>query len=653
MLRPIALALLLLVAACAEDDPAPSAQRIRLFDLMDRATLVGPPTPDDAPAGETVAVADFDGEVPERLWLLVDEPVSFSADDERLGSGAGAQGAGLSVGPFDAEGAGAAVFLVPAQGYARYDITGRVRRGGVANGDADATHEALRVLEHVGEVDDPSSVPPYLRLIATTHGSSSQRDPAGWDRVSVSFVTRADTGTLELQLRHQDDGSGRSITRFDDVTVRHTPLAEADFWDHLRGLHAPRDGQQESTPWRVRASLPRPGVRAQEVRDAVLLPPPTTLAFPVTHAAPRDTAPRAALSATACRARRTSADGDGAQAWSCGSSPTEGDAIELGDSRGRPQERPRRSAAGSTPSNSTSLPARRPGPDVLVVRERSTSPAARRHRPPRRRGARRHPASSPRRIETAPGAFNVLLIGVDTLRADRMGVFGYERPHDAAARRASPDQGDALQRTRGRPRRGRCRRSTSVLTSLYPSAHGAGRGGHDEWTPDRPRTPPRSPKCWRDVGYHTQGHRRQRPHPRRRLRRSTRASRATSFGVEHASPSTADSESVANFVPRRTPHDAVADVLAHHGSAPAVHARSRQAYRDAFTDADYEGRFAGGRRSTCRSTRSRCVSRPPARTRTRGRPPLPSCQRGRRGATSATYYDAEIAEVDAGDRPRH
>jgi len=77
--------------------------------------------------------------------------------------------------------------------------------------------------------------------------------------------------------------------------------------------------------------------------------------------------------------------------------------------------------------------------------------------------------------EDADRPLNVLLIGVDTLRADRLGAYGYGRPTsprlDALAR-----EGVLFERAIA-PAPWTLPSFTSLLTSLYPSRHGAGSGG--------------------------------------------------------------------------------------------------------------------------------------------------------------------------------
>ena len=84
------------------------------------------------------------------------------------------------------------------------------------------------------------------------------------------------------------------------------------------------------------------------------------------------------------------------------------------------------------------------------------------------------------------GRMNVLLIGVDTLRPDRTSAFGYDRdttPNLAAV----ADLGTRFTQARSQAP-WTLPSFSSILTSLYPSRHGAGRGGHDQWTGIDPTT---------------------------------------------------------------------------------------------------------------------------------------------------------------------
>lgn len=611
MMRPAVVTLILLVAACTDGASSVDAtQRIKLFDLMDRATLELPPAR-SAPAAETVATIDFDDDTPERLWLLVGDPGTFvEGDDARLGDGDGVRGNGLSVGPFDA---GAAALLAPAKGFARYEITGRVR------GARDEARDVLRVLEHVGDVDDPARVAPYLRTIAPVH-RASRADDDEWDRFTLSFVTRLDTSTLELQLRHDDDGSGRSITSFDDVVVRETRLAEADLWAHLRETHAPRDGRRDATPWRLRASLPRKGVRAEEVRDAVLLPPPSTLSFPVTLP-PAESAPRLRFRC-GMLPEAFDAPGDGARVV-VSFEPDRGETVELGaiafDPKNDEADRSWReveldlTALGGQPGllsfASRDVEGSAPDPlDAVVLATPRIEPAT----------------------ET-PDAFNVLLIGVDTLRGDRLSALGYDR-------RTTPQLERIARAGIGFPNA----RSqapwtlpsfSSILTSRYPSAHGAGRGGDEEWTGIDPGTTSIA-EILADIGYETHG-----------LVANTFL--APEYGNDQGfegyrfswarESAGGDADLASAFIDE---HRTTPWLLFWHVMDPHLPYTTEPEYHAEFTDPDYVGRF-----SARRSVPHRALHES-GRRASEGLPPAPDLSDGDRRFVS-DVYDAEIAETDA------
>ncbi|QDU66209.1 sulfatase [Engelhardtia mirabilis] len=623
MMRYAALALLLFAPACADREPAPSPHRIRLFDLMDSATLETPSRPDAPPATETVVLADFEDRTIGRMWMVVDEPGSEVVDDDGrlgIGDGAGGMGAGLAVGPLAPGEAGAAVLLVPAHGFARYDITGRVRLDHNGQQDSASTREALRVLEHRGEVEDPGSVQSFIRSLAPTHRVSRQSDPSGWDRFSVSFVTRSETGTLELQLRHQDDGSGQSVTRFDDLTVRHTPLTEADLWDHLRGLHAARDGEQVSTPWRIRALLPRAGIRAEEARDAVLLPPPSTLSFPLTLP-PAKTAPRLRFHC-GMLPDAFEAPGDGARIV-VRFRPDGGELTEVGAVDFDPKQNEKDRGWQSVELDLTA----HGGQTGVLSFESRDAP-----------GSSKDPLDAvvlgTPRIEPgsgAPDALNVLLIGVDTLRADRVSALGYERPTTPQLERIARE-GIRFQKARSQAP-WTLPSFASILTSLYPSAHGAGRGGHGEWTGIDPGTTSLAELLAR-AGYETHG-------IVANGLLSPRYGLDQGFEGYHfswARESAKDDASLAaEFIDahRTTPW-----LLFWHVMDPHLPYATEPSFWEEFTDADYVGRF-----SARRSVPTQALHEP-GRRAFEGPTPAPELSGADRRFVS-DLYDAEIAETDA------
>src|SRR5262245_7758209 len=81
------------------------------------------------------------------------------------------------------------------------------------------------------------------------------------------------------------------------------------------------------------------------------------------------------------------------------------------------------------------------------------------------------PASPPRAAAPKPGAPNVLLVMVDTLRADHLGVYGYEKAKTPAIDGLAAD-GVRCAHTFSQASWTRPSVAT-ILTSLYPSSHGA------------------------------------------------------------------------------------------------------------------------------------------------------------------------------------
>jgi arylsulfatase A-like enzyme len=102
-----------------------------------------------------------------------------------------------------------------------------------------------------------------------------------------------------------------------------------------------------------------------------------------------------------------------------------------------------------------------------------------------------------RRLSGAARGWNVLLLSVDTLRADHLGAYGY------TARRSSP-RIDALLGSGARFESAMSQRAAtwpslaSVLTGLYPSAHGVAENGYGF-----PDALPTLPKLLHGAGYRT------------------------------------------------------------------------------------------------------------------------------------------------------
>jgi arylsulfatase A-like enzyme len=113
-------------------------------------------------------------------------------------------------------------------------------------------------------------------------------------------------------------------------------------------------------------------------------------------------------------------------------------------------------------------------------------------------GCRGEPSDGARRrLAGAAAGWNVLLLSVDTLRADRLGAYGYER------RPTSPrlDQlvaGGVRFESAMAPRAATWPSLASVLTGLYPSGHGVLANGYG-----LPDDLPSLPRLLHDAGYTT------------------------------------------------------------------------------------------------------------------------------------------------------
>lgn len=617
------------VERSVEKTPAPAPKRIRLFDRMDEARFSNEPGAGGGGTAPTVYAFDFDTKTPDKIWFgrAGQSGLDFGAEVGVVDAAAGRQGGGVRLGPDVAEDRSAAVLIVPAEGRARVTVRGRVRLEGNPRSEDSSSREVLRVVEHSSVIDEPGQETPWNRRgRSPTHRVSRRIDPSGWDRFETSFITDSATRSLEIQLLHRNGETAQAVTRFDDVTVEGAPLSESELYAHLREAYAPRDGNEDSTPWRLRVSLSSAdGRRRSESRDAVLLPPPTTLSFPV-RMPPAETKPVLRFY-YGMPQEAHSAPGDGAT-LQVRFEPDGGEAIALGEivvdpKTDRSQRRWQNASLDVTPAAglegrlvfaSVDLPGE--GPDQLDAVVLSTP--------------RIEPA------EERPRAFNVLLIGVDTLRADKMSVFGYGRPTTPHLEKLAAE---GVRFTNARsPAPWTLPSFTSVLTSLYPSAHGAGRGGHDEWTPVEPTTTSIAEVLSR-IGYETQG-------------LVANGLISPSYGADQGFEGyqsawnmesvERDSESVASFIDghRTTPW-----LMFWHIMDPHLPYRTQESYREQFTDADYDGRFSRGAGDVPFGALSLRERR--RRYAHEGPPPSPELSDEDRRYV-ADYYDAEIAEVDAG-----
>ena len=418
-----------------------------------------------------------------------------------------------------------------------------------------SSREVLQIIE--SDVD-PSDPPNMRRSRSSRRQRVSRRiHPSGWDTFEATFLTRSDTRSLQVHLLHQNGESEEAVTRYDDLVVEQTRCTDFELYQELRERYAPRDGDEGRAPWRLRVALSSPEGKRSEVRDCALLPPQASMRVPV--ALPEaEIRPRLRFQYGMAREAH-SVEGDGAVV-DVGFEDESGEAFELAslelDPKNDREQRvwlealvdlsPVAGRRGALVLACSDVPGSEPDAlDAVVIATPRIEPA-----------------------DQEPTALNVLLIGVDTLRADRMSAFGYERdttPH----LKALADAGIRFPKTRTQAP-WTLPSFASITTSMYPSAHGAGRGGHDEWTPIDPSTVSLAEVLSR-VGYETRGIvANGLISPKYGLDQGYEAYQSA-FMMESAEN---DAEVVAGYVERQTATP-VAPVLAHHGPAPAVLDRRR------------------------------------------------------------------------------
>ena len=609
---------ILLCLAVQAQDSAPEVLRYRLFDRMAEAEWTGIPT-SDTKGETTTAQWDFTDSAPEKIWYGRDEGRSLDWDTEfgSLESEGGLTGGRLRLGPDVPEDNSRAVILMPSGGLTQVHITGRVRLENNEKAADSTQRECLRVVEHRGMVTDPTTRSRFRRS-GSPMRVSRRHDPSGWDTFDLSFITRSTTACLELQLLHRSGDSEAATTYFDDVRVEQTSLSLPEVIEHLTQNYKPRDGSESQTPWRLRVDL------MGEVRDAVLIPPPASLAIPVDIPSAASKPQLRFQYSMTPEAQR--AEGDGAHVdviFEDGS----GVKTPLGrvsvDPRNDRDHRfwlkanldlgPVAGQQGRIVFASSDMDDEPDLLDTVLVSTPRIEPA-----------------------EQVPVPFNVLLIGVDTLRADHLSVFGYERPTTPNLA-ALADQGVRFSQTRSQAP-WTLPSFSSIMTSLYPSAHGAGRGGHDEWTPIDPTTTALAEILSR-VGYETQGIvANGLISPKYGLDQGFEAYR---FGWNMESAMT-DAPKVSAFVEE---HTATPWLLFWHIMDPHLPYTTEDRFREAFTDPDYDGRFKNRRGAYVpfevldpRPGRRWFVHEGP--------PPPPDLEEADRQFVH-DYYDAELAEVDA------
>ena len=611
----LVLASLIALPLLSQDADQLQPVRVRLFDLMDEASWERDVDAEVAATDKTVLRYDFDQSTP-RMWFGVpdDRSMAWLSGPPGVNPTRGLTGGSLQLGPGITQDYGRACLVVPVEGNTRVHVRARVRlEANPKSGDA-SSRECLRIVEHSREVTDPSASD--RRRPSTSARESRRHHPSGWDVVEATVVTSSRTATVEVQLLHRTGDSEEAITRFDDLVIEVEPLTPDQVLADLTRRYAPNDGQEARTPWRLRVGL------EADVRDAVLINAPNALRLPV-QVPTAAHKPQLRLRAGALPETRR-VPGDGARlviAFREGETETTLHELEIDVRRDREQRGwiPLTIDLAEVAGRRGDLIFRsvdvddEPDFDPLLVATPRIEPA-----------------------EEIPPGFNVMLIGVDTLRADKMSAFGYERdttPH----LKAMADVGVRFTQCRSQAP-WTLPSFSSTLTSLYPSVHNAGRGGHDVWTPIDPTTTSLAEALSR-VGYETVGHVANfLISPRYGLDQGFE-SYTTSFGFESA---TSDVRIVADWVSN---HTTTPWLYFWHIMDPHLPYDTPDDLRTRFADADYAGQFSGGRKPVVPF--QVLDPRPGRRWFTHeGPPPLPDLT-AEDVQFVADYYDAEIAEVDA------
>lgn len=608
------LPLFLLLASCAEDTPREPAIRVRLFDSMDKAQVILPVTSSSEAAEPASWSYPFNDDTGTRLWFgrTSGRRTNWDTEDaygvDRAG---GREGGCLRIGPNVPEDQSRVVMLLPVRGRSRLAVTARVQLTNNPASDTSTTREVLRILEHSREDVDPTRHRnwPSARV-------SRRLDPSGWDIVETEIITKPGTRNVQIQLMHPSGDSKDSVTRFDDLVITETPLSPDELKEHLVARYRPNDGQESLTPWRMRVSL------SSEVRDAALVPAQGELHIPVVIP-PLESNPSLRFHMGALPETHR-AKGDGARLL-VGFRNNDGAYTAL-DSFAIDPKNEKDDRTWLAKQLSLASVAGLHGHLIFATEDVDDEPD----------DLDDILLSTPRiePLDRTPEAFNVLMIGVDTLRADHMSALGYERnttPHLAAL----ADEGVRFTRARSQAPWTLPSFSTA-LTSLYPSAHGAGRGGHDEWEPIDPTTIALAEVLSR-FGYETAGIvANGLISPRYGLDQGFDSYYAQ-WAMESA---TNDAPRVAEFVES---HTSTPWLMFWHIMDPHLNYDTAGEFHDEFTDPDYDGRFSSSNKVPFKFL----DPRPGRRWFTHeGPPPAPELEeKDQRYIVDA--YDAEIAEVDA------
>ena len=607
-----------LFSACAQEEARPEPVRVRLFDLMDQVEQAQVLS---EPLGEVESTNvwryDFSESAPQQLCFgrPVGRQLEWGGEGASVDPSGGLEGGSLKLGPGVEEDRSVFAMMFPCEGRMRLVVSARVKLEGNPLSEDATTREALRIVEHRSSIEEPGQARRRPRSSARV---SRRHDPSGWDRVEVELLTDAETETVEVQLLHRSGGSKEAVTRFDDVVVDLARLTEREVLERVVQQYKPNDGNAARDPWRLRVS------QRGEVRDAALLMCPGRMAFPL-KVPSIEHAPQLRFGLTGLpEARRARGDG---VVLSVSFDPAEGESQALVELPFDPKNERDDREWGERVVDLGPV-AGLEGELVFSLRDADDEPDE------MDAVLLGDPRIEPTRGEV-PG-LNVLLIGVDTLRADHLSAFGYER-ETTPNLSALADEGVRFTMTRSQAP-WTLPSFSSTLTSLYPSVHGAGRGGHDEWEPIDPNTVSLAEVLSRN-GYETAGIvANGLISPRYGLDQGYAMYRAA-WAMESVQR---DTSQVIDFVQghTRTPWH-----LFWHIMDPHLPYTTEASFREEFTEEEYEGQFAGGRDG---SVPFEVLDPRPGRRwyAHEGPPPPPDLSEADKRYV-VDYYDAEIAEMDA------
>lgn len=616
--------------ACSKPEPRPLQLRVNLFDLMEDAQVESRiPLPKDV--GETNrTIFDFEQHQPEVIWFgrAFEEGVAYEegfGDFLFVSDREGIAGSHLRIGPGVSEDRSRAVFVLPASGLTKIRIQGKVRHFNNPRADAPSSREVVRITEHNSEVLDPTRLPRWANYYAKRHRIARRIEPGPWDSFDFTFMSQVNTRSIVIELLHRSGRRSESVTAFDELEISAEIQSEGQILTYLRGKYRPRDGRENRTPWRLRVPLSKDDRWRQEVRDAVYVRAGNTLAIPVEVPDPSKQ-PQLRFGYGMFPEAITVA-GDGIQIQVSYTDKSKADTelamIEF-DPRNQADHRGWQEAkVDLTPVSG------RTGMLKFYVQDIPDS------EPDKLDGVLlANPRMEPQ--ASAPTEFNVLLIGVDTVRADHLSAFGYER-NTTPNLRAIAEKGVRFSNTRSQAP-WTLPSFSSILTSLYPSVHGAGRGGHDEWTGIDTSTLSLA-ELLSAEGYETYGI-------------VANGLISPQYGLDQgfqgyqsawAMESVAkDSPRVQKFIEqhRQTPW-----LLFWHIMDPHLPYTTEEQHRREFTDKEYAGQFANSRRP---QVPFQVLDPRPGRRwfAHEGPPPLPDLSEADQQYVS-DYYDAELAETDA------